>query len=306
MWLSSDKKYTFTGLLLLLSLFIQAQQDPMYSQYMYNMMSVNPAYAGSKGGIHALLLHRQQWTDIEGAPTTQNFTIHSPFMDDKMGLGLNVVNDKIGVSSRLDIQAAYAYKIQLSESNLRFGLQAGVTRWNNDWNDIQTLTANDPSFVNGSETILKPNFGFGAYWYSEKYFAGISVPHILNNSLNEDEGDAEQIRHMFLNGGALFTLNDQLKLKPSVLLKYVEAAPLQADFNLELVISDRVWTGVSARVWDGMVAMIQVNLKDHFWVGYAYDYPFTELRTVTNGSHEVFISYTHYIKRSKVVSPRYF
>lgn len=284
----------------------KAQQDPMYSQYMFNMLSVNPAYAGSKGGIHGILLHRQQWVNVEGAPRTQNFSIHSPFFDDQMGLGLNIVNDNIGVTNRLNIQGSYSYKLKLEKSNLRFGLQGMLTNWHNKWQDLQTIDPNDPSFATSNESFLRPNFGVGVYWNNDRFFASAAVPNLINQSLSDEAVEAELRRHLFATVGGLYTINDQLQFKPSVMVKFVDAAPLQADLNAELIINNRVWVGVSGRVWDGLVAMAQVNIKENFWVGYAYDYPLTELRTVTSGSHEIFISYTHFLRKPKILSPRYF
>ena len=306
MWLSIARKIVILFLFVALFVESKAQQDAMYSQYMWNMMSVNPAYAGSKTGIHGVLLHRQQWLNVEGAPTTQNFVVHSPIHQEKMGLGLNIVNDRIGVTSRLNIQAAYSYKLRLEDSNLRFGIQGSISRWRNNWQDINTIDPNDPSFALNSESFLKPNFGFGVYWNNERFFASAAVPHLINQDLSEEAVEAQLRRHLFASFGGLYTINDQLKFKPSVMLKFVDSAPLQADINAEFIINDRVWIGASGRVWDGLVGMAQVKLRDHFWIGYAFDYPLTEIRRVASGTHEIFISYTHFIRKPKIRSPRYF
>ena len=306
MWLSIAKKIGVFTLCMGLSLLGFSQQDPMYSQYMYNMLSVNPAYAGSKGGIHGVLLHRSQWLNVEGAPTTQNFTLHSPINGEKMGLGLNVVNDQIGVSSRLNIQGAYAYKLQLEDSKLAFGIQASISRWRNNWQELKTIDPNDPSFALSGESFIKPNFGVGVYWNNDRFFASAAVPHLLNQNLSDEAVEAALRRHLFASFGGLYTINDQLKFKPSVMLKFVDSAPLQADINAELIINDRVWIGASGRVWDGLVGMAQVKIRDNFWIGYAYDYPLTEIRRVSGGTHEIFISYTHFLRKPKILSPRYF
>jgi type IX secretion system PorP/SprF family membrane protein len=273
---------------------------------MWNMMSVNPAYAGTKGGIHGVLLHRQQWLNVEGAPSTQNFTVHSPVYQEKMGLGLNIVNDRIGVTSRLNIQAAYSYNLKLEDSNLRFGLQGSISRWRNNWQDINTIDPNDPSFAANSESFLRPNFGVGAYWNNDRFFASAAVPHLINQDLSDEAVEAQLRRHLFASFGGLYTINDQLKFKPSVMVKFVDSAPLQADINAELIINDRIWVGASGRVWDGLVGMAQVKIKENFWIGYAFDYPLTEIRRVASGTHEIFISYTHFLRKPKIYSPRYF
>ena len=283
------------------------QQDPMFSQYMYNKMSINPGYAGAKGGLFGVLLHRTQWSGIEGAPTTQTFTAHTPFMGQKMGAGLNIVNDKIGVSQRLNVYGAYSYKLYLGERIVSFGVQGGFTRFGNNWSEIKTISPNDPSFSGGDESLFLPNVGAGVYYNDQKYFAGISMPYFLTHSLSsESSSEAQLYRHLFINGGGLFELNYALKLRPTILLKYVSGAPLQADLNMSVVIKDRFWPGLSYRTGDGLSAMFQVNLKNNLWMGYAYDYPFTELNGYTSGSHEIFISYTYFIQKPKVYSPRYF
>ena len=283
------------------------QQDPMFSQYMYNKMSINPGYAGAKGGLFGVLLYRKQWAGIDGAPTTQTFTAHTPFMGQKMGAGLNIVNDKIGVSQRLNVFGSYSYKLFFGEKVLSFGVQGGFTRFGHDWSEINTIDPNDPSFQASSESFLKPNIGTGVYFNDQKYFAGISIPYLLTHSISEEsESEAKTSRHIFLNGGGLFELNYLLKLRPTVLVKYVAGAPIQADLNVSVVIKDKFWPGISYRTGDGMSLMFQLNLKDNLWMGYAYDYPFTELNGYTSGSHEIFISYTYFIQKPKVYSPRYF
>lgn len=308
MLLFKGKYITPILFLILVSFYGYGQQDPMFSQYMYNKLSINPGYAGSKGGLFGIALYRKQWVNIQGAPTSQTFAVHSPFMGQKMGLGLNIVNDKIGVSQRLNIFGSYSYKIFIEEKTISFGIQGGLTRFGNDWSQIRTSTPKDPSFVSGNESFLLPNIGAGVYYNDQKYFAGLSIPYLITHTFNKKapQSQAKLVRHFFLNGGGLFELNHMLKLRPTVLLKYVSGAPLQADLNLSVVIKERFWPGLSFRTGDGISAMFQLNLKDHLWMGYAYDYPFTDLRKHTSGGHEIFISYTYFIKRPKVYSPRYF
>lgn len=286
-----------------------AQQDPMFSQYQYNKLSINPAYAGAKGGVFGVLLHRNQWTKISGSPKTNTFTLHSPVLDDKVGLGLNVVQDRIGVSARTNLYGAVNYRLALGNKVLSAGLQIGFTQYRNNWNDINTGNDNqkDPVFA-GNETFSLPNVGLGVYLQAVKYFVGFSIPYALNHQFNENikSSQARQFRHVFANAGYLFEVNKSILFKPSVLLKYVQGAPLQADLNASFVLKERFVPGVSYRTNDGISIMFQMNLIRELWMGYAFDFPFSELRRHTNGSHEIFISYTYRIKKPKVFSPRYF
>ena len=309
MWLYSAKfKLFLLGAWVLCLGKTFAQQDPMYSQYQVNMLAVNPAYAGSKEGVAGLLMFRRQWTQIEGTPNTEAFAIHAPIANDQFGIGLNLVNDNIGVSRRTNIFGSLAYNLDFGAHQLKAGLQIGATNFSNDWQSISTITSGDPVFME-NESFTHPNVGFGLWYYNQSnWFGGFSIPYLIEHQFNavNEEVDAEQRRHYFFTVGKQMELSRDIKLKPWIMLKKVQYVPLQVDVNVSAIFYDRFLLGASLRTGDGMAAMAQVKLTRFFWLGYAYDYPFTALNQFTPGSHEFFISFKGNIKQQKVMSPRYF
>ena len=290
---------------------MNAQQDPQFSHYMYNTISVNPAYAGSRGVLNITGLHRSQWIGLEGAPTSQTLTLNTPLRNRKMGVGLSVVNDKIGPLNQTFIYGDYSYTVRLTEKlKLAFGLKAGINWFQPKISTLNTIQNNDPSFVGSTmESVIKPNIGAGIYLHRDDWYIGASSPRLVQNKFNLGGSDTTSVleeRHMFFIAGYLWTVNPQLKLKPTAQLKMVQDAPMSIDATLEALIRNKFSIGAGLRVGDSFYGMLGYQFTDQFRVGFAYDYTTTRLQNVNNGTVEFMLSYDFYFNNDKLKSPRYF
>ena len=293
-----------------------AQQDAEYSMYRFNGLYLNPAYAGSHEVINATAIYRNQWVKIPGAPQLASVAIHSPLKNNNIGLGLIYSYDKIGVTKTNSVNASFAYRIPIGKKKkvkLAIGLSAGVTNYHSDLNSVATTIANDPNFAGNNQNRWLPNFGFGIYIYSQKFFVGVSLPHILANRLNGKNSVfetsptmAHQYYHLLITGGYVFDLGKKVKFMPSLLMKYVPVhAPITFDFNATFVFVDRLWLGAAYRLNDSYNFMAAVNITKQLRVGYAYDLTVSSLNKYTSGSHEVMLGFDFDFQKGKVVSPRY-
>lgn len=302
----------------LIALDSYAQQQVMYTQYMFNQLALNPAYAGIHRGVSMSFLARNQWVGIDGAPNTQTFSIHSPLKYRSIALGGMVIHDKIGITEQLGAQFSYAYRISfLNQSQLSFGIQAGFNQYRIDYTENPN---NDPSLGQQNINDFSPNAGAGVMWHSDRFYLGLSVPQLFNHTVGDDlevpvnsttgealDPDAKMIRHYFLAAGYVFQLNPDLKFKPNVLFKWVKSAPFQIDLNANFLIKELIWLGVSYRSLDSFDAIFQIQLTPQFQIGYAYDFLTTsDLGRVNSGSHEFMINYVFHLKSDKIVTPRYF
>lgn len=292
---------------------LNAQQDPQFSHYMYNTISVNPAYAGSRGVLNITGLHRSQWIGLEGAPTSQTLTLNTPLRNRKMGVGLSVVNDKIGPINQTFIYGDYSYTVRLTQKlKLAFGMKAGINWFQPKISSLNTIQNNDPSFVGSTmESVIKPNIGAGIYLHREDWYIGASSPRLVQNKFNlggsaNDTTSVLEERHMFFIAGYLWTINPQLKLKPTAQLKMVQDAPMSIDATLEALIRNKFSIGAGLRVGDSFYGMLGYQFTDQFRVGFAYDYTTTRLQNVNNGTVEFMLSYDFYFNNDKLKSPRYF
>ncbi len=307
--------FLFPGIFLILQ-FAQAQQDPMYSQYLYNGLVFNPAYAGSKDALAANSFYRQQWFGISGAPTTQSLSMHLPDRSRRNGFGISLTNDNISYLGQSWIIADYAFRIPVGRGKIALGLRGTAYNYRINWENADLKNKNDQVGINYSRNIFLPNAGAGIYYYNQHMFAGASVPHILNNTLdqtnatfdiNQDRTDIAILRrHYFATAGCLIPLGHFVEAKPSVLLKYVAGAPMQFDFNLQAFFHDKVGIGGSWRTGDGIVGTVSYYITGQLLFGYAYDYPFTILNGFTSGSHELMLSYVWRFEKDGIVSPRAF
>lgn len=288
------------------------QQDPIYSQFMYNGLAINPAVAGSAESLSATVVYRKQWNGIQGGPETQTLNVDAPFYHNKVGLGLSIINDKIGVTGNLTINTLYAYRIQSSKGTFAMGLQAGIYNYKADYTSVVTDQQNntDNAFASNVNRVIF-NFGSGAYFYSEKFFAGFSIPHILNQSLDgivDNVGvQSRQYRHYFVTAGYVFDAGENFKIKPSSLLKFADGAPMQADINSNVWYKERFCLGFSYRTSDSFSTILQFQVMQQFRLGYAYDYILSNLSRFTTGNHEIMLRYEPGKKEtSKIITPRYF
>lgn len=301
-------KYLLAGAAMLIAGKITAQQDPMFSQYMFNMLAVNPGYAGSHGVLNVTGLYRNQWVGIEGAPSTQTLFAHTPFIRRNIGLGLSIVNDKIGPVRQTMLFADYSYTIRITEkSKLAMGLKVGINMMKTSFNALDVNQSNDQSFID--EPISpQPNFGFGLYYYSDKYYVGVSIPKLLKNKL-EGQIDYSKItlqQHFFIIGGYVFTLNDKLKFKPTTLIKMTGGAPISLDLTASLLYREKFWFGIGHRFGDSFGALIQFQATQQLRLGYSFDKTISKLASYNSGSHEIMFSYDFIFKKDKIISPRYF
>lgn len=292
---------------------LSAQQDPQFTHYMYNTLSVNPAYAGSRDVLNISALHRQQWVGLDGAPTTQTVAIHTPLRNRKMGVGFSVVNDRIGPLNQTFFYADYSYSVRLTETiKLSFGLKAGLNWFQPKIADLHTITANDPSFTGSTmESVIRPNLGAGIYLHHDRWYVGASAPRLIQNKFNlggsgNDTASVMELRHMFFIAGGVIPISSELKLKPTAQVKVVQNAPLSVDATLELLVRDRFSIGGGMRYKDSYYGMAGYQFSSQFRAGISYDYTSTRLQNVNNGTVEVMLSYDFLNKQDKLRSPRYF
>ncbi|HWZ23192.1 MAG TPA: type IX secretion system membrane protein PorP/SprF [Cytophagaceae bacterium] len=289
------------------------QQDPQYSQYMFNTLAVNPAYAGSRDVVSATALFRKQWVNTPGSPATGTFSVDAPFKRERVGVGLVAFNDRIGVTSTSGVYGSYAFRIRLKKGTLALGLQAGFSQFKADYSSVVLDQNNqyDGAFVSNVNKFM-PNFGGGVYYKTDKFYLGLSLPRFLDNGMFKKSDAAVTIqsyqsRQVFLMGGFVVALSQDVKLKPSTLIKYVQGAPLQMDINANVWFYDVVAAGLSYRAGAGtLVSMIEIQATKQIRIGYAYDAGFGKIRSIGQSSHEIMARYEFGYVKAKILSPRYF
>jgi type IX secretion system PorP/SprF family membrane protein len=294
-------------LLILVGISSQAQQDAQFTQYMYNTINVNPAYAGSRGVTSIFGMHRTQWVGIEGAPQTNSFSINTPLGESKVGLGLSVISDKIGPTVDNNLAADFSYTIQTSDTyKLAFGIKAGGSFFNLDVSRLDPNNPVDPSLTNYNK--FNPQLGAGLYLHSEKTYLGVSVPNFLQTNRYNDNDVAiysPKMTYYFI-AGHVFDLSPSVQCKPALLTKLVNGAPLQVDLSGNFLIIDKFTLGVAYR-WDAAVSgLAGFQVSESLFIGYGYDYETTQLQKYNSGSHEVFLRYELFSTYNSIVSPRFF
>lgn len=301
------KKIVFIALLLVVCQGI-AQQDAQYTQYMYNTINVNPAYAGSRGVMSIFGLHRTQWVGLDGAPVTNSFSVNSPINNTNLGVGLSFVNDRIGPTDENAISADVSYTVPTSERfKLSFGIKGTANLFSLDPSKLNPEHAGDPQFQN-LRSEFTPNIGAGVYFHSDKSYIGLSVPNFFETVRYSDNDVAinKERMNFYLIGGHVFDLSYNLKFKPAFLFKAVEGAPLQLDVSGNFLINERFVLGAAWR-WDAAVsAMAGFQITQGLFVGYGYDHETTRLRRFNSGSHEVFLRFELFNRYNRIVSPRFF
>jgi type IX secretion system PorP/SprF family membrane protein len=295
---------------------VQGQQDPQYTQYMYNTQVVNPGYAGSRDALSFGLLLRSQWVGLEGSPQTGTFTIDSPLgFNENMGLGLSIVAEEIGPAVETNFTIDYSYRIQISDAGkLAFGLKAGMHLLDVDFTKLNIADANDPRFQNNIDNKFQPQIGAGVYYSTNKFYAGLSVPNFLNTK-HFDEGSLanttiesvpQENLHYFFITGYVFDINENLKLKPAFLGKVVGGSPLQADVSLNALINNKFTLGAAYRFSAAVSAMAGFQVSDGLFIGLGYDYQTTSLETYSDGSYELIFRFDVFKKPERVLTPRFF
>ncbi len=305
---------TFFSLLFLLLFLpttkVKAQQDPMYTQYMFNTQIINPAYAGTWDAMGFIALGRHQWIGFDGAPDTYTFSMQSPFKNTRRAAyGVNLMIDRIGRERLFGLFGDYSYKLNVGRTaKLRLGLKAGVTNYSNPLREYILDQAHDGMFVENFESELMVNFGLGAFLYDDHYYVGISTPKFIENTLagNNKFSSEVELRHYFLMAGYVFKLGRGLDFKPSVLTKAVKGAPLQFDFSANFLLREKLWFGAMYRTQAAYGFNVQWIFDRNLRIGYALDLELTNIKKHSRTSHEIMVSYEFGFINKRHVSPRYF
>lgn len=306
------KRHTIIILFFILILGVEAQQLPQFTQYMYNTISINPAYAGSREVLSVIGLHRSQWAGFGEGPKTQTLSINTPLRNEKIGLGLSFINDKLGYEKFTYLYGDFSYTINLNANlKLAFGIKAGFTQYNLD-EELITSEGIDPG-VSGVKNRWEPNIGSGVFLHTEKWYVGFSAPRLLNVKHNDltingvNYGAIDKISY-YLTGGYVFELNDQVKFKPAALIKGTNGAPLSYDITANFLFNEKFWLGGSYRINEytsALGALVDFQATKQIRIGYAYEYPLSEINQFSSGTHEILLMY-EFIKSNRVKSPRYF
>lgn len=305
-------KKIITFIIVLVASFSYSQQDTQFTNYMYNTLSFNPAYAGSRGTTSIYLSQRSQWVGLDGAPTTNSLTYHSPLGSSNLGIGINFLNDAIGPVQENLVSLDISYTIQTSyDYKLAFGLRSSAHMLNVDFTQLNIFNPGDVLAQNNINNRISPNFGFGMFWYSEKSYLGFSIPNLLqtkhiNRDLNSSVSAVSKERlHYHLIAGHLFDLSQDIVFKPAVLTKFVSGAPLQVDVSANFLMYDKFTLGAAYRLDAAVSFLTGFQINRNWMLGYAYDFDTNNLSTYNSGSHEVFLRYEVF-RTDKVRSPRFF
>jgi type IX secretion system PorP/SprF family membrane protein len=293
--------------------YCHAQQQPMFTQYMFNGLVLNPAYAGAQETFTATAVMRKQWAGIQDAPETQTFSAHSPIDDlrtakasgSPVSLGLTLFHDRIAITGQTGLLASYAYRLELANgATVSFGLQGGFSQLRIRYSELEL---DDPSFAVGDITQWQPDFGAGVYYKSDRFYTGLSAPQMLRTRIAPDHSSLSVAPHYFLTMGYIFDINPTVKVKPNVLVKNFQGELFQFDINCNVYLRDMLHVGVSWRSFESIGALMQLQVHPRFAVGYAYDIPFgSEFSRMSNGSHEMMVNYTVPRKKIRTINPRYF
>jgi type IX secretion system PorP/SprF family membrane protein len=297
--------------IILCSLSVVAQQEAMYTHYAFNTLMVNPAYAGSREALTLTALHRSQWVGFKGAPHTQTITAHAPFRDNDMGLGISIMNDKIGPVNNTGFFADYAYKIPFHNGRLSMALKGGIDLVQIDLNALYAHDQSDVLIANNVRNEVLPNFGVGLYYSEENYYVGLSTPRIINNKLNIVNSSSSQARvqqHYYLIGGTMLSVLPNLQFKPMGLLKLTSSAPAELDITGIAVLDQKFEIGAMYRTRDAFGVLFGINFDSNLRLGYSFDWSFgLNTGKYNGGSHEIILRYDFIQNdRRKIVSPRYF
>lgn len=307
-------KTKLTLILLLLTSTLRAQQDAQFTQYMYNTINVNPAYAGSRQAMNIFALHRTQWVGLDGAPVTNTVSVNTPVNDTKIGLGVSLISDRIGPSDENNLAVDFSYSIDTSEKfKLAFGIKASANLLNINFDKLNQYDPNDYSFENNIDNKFSPNIGVGFYWYSDKTYIGLSAPNLLETKhfdryagTGANSYVARERVNYYLTAGHVFDLDYNLQFKPALMTKLVQGAPLQVDVSANFLINEKFTVGAAYRWSAAISALVGFQVSDSWFIGYGYDLETTRLANYNSGSHEIFLRYEIFRKFNRITSPRFF
>jgi type IX secretion system PorP/SprF family membrane protein len=301
-------------LLVLLAIQSSAQQDPLFTQYAYNKLAINPAYAGSSGRFSMDLIGRFQWTGIKGAPRTFSFAAHAPLHNQHIGIGLYAYSDELGPSVDYGAMAAFAYRILFPSTTLSFGLQGGFKYMDINWSLLNPKDANDLLLNSDATNRMVPDFDFGIYYYGKRFYGGVSAKHLLQNRIivssaaPDDETSFTRLQrnYYFMAGGAI-PISGNLEFIPSVLLKYIRNSPVQADINASFMVSNLFTLGAAYRTEQALALLVAINIGNGFSFGYSYDIWFNSLKSYNTNSHEIRLGYEFDLfHKERMLTPRFF
>lgn len=308
------KKRLLIFIVILVASSSYAQQDSQFTNYMYNTININPAYAGSRGVLSIFGLHRNQWVGLDGAPVTNTFSLNAPINNSNIGIGFSIVNDRIGPSDENNISVDVSYSIKTSEKyKLSFGIKGTANLLNVDFTKLNIYNPGDNLAQYNVDNKFSPNVGAGVYFHSNKTYFGFSVPNMLETKhFDKDqtsfsaESVASERMHYYFIAGHVIDLNTSIKFKPALLTKIVNGAPLQLDMSANFLINNKFTAGLAYR-WDAAFsALAGFQISDSWFIGYGYDMEVTKLANYNSGSHEIFLRYELFKNYDKVVSPRFF
>lgn len=284
-----------------------AQQDSQFTQYMYNTINVNPAYAGSRGALSIFALHRTQWVGLDGAPVTNAVSVNTPLNDSRLGLGVSLINDRIGPVDENTISADLSYTVPTSETfKLSFGIKATANLFSLDNSRLNPEDQGDPNLQSFNK--FTPNLGAGLYLHSDKAYVGLSIPNFIQSNRYDDNEVAlfkEKINY-YLIAGYVFDLTNYIKFKPALMTKMVTGAPLQSDISGNFLFNEKFMVGVSYRWSAALSAMVGFQISDAMYIGYGYDRETSNLNNYNSGSHEIFLRYEIFKNNDKITTPRFF
>lgn len=303
-------KNIILALLIFSGLTLTAQQDALFNQYMFNKLVINPAYAGTSDVLNITLIGRQQWVGIDGAPKTATLSLHSPLKNENMGLGFYVYTDQLGPIVNNGFLGTYSYKVRIGNGKLSFGLQFGVKSEHVDFNKLD-LPESDMSYMGTTEKNTNIDANFGIYYYTDKFYVGLSSKHLMETKvgvteINDEIVYAKLLRHFYGMAGYAFHINDNLTFRPSTLIKFVQDAPIQFDINASFLLYKTLWLGASYRTERSFVLMTQILIGERFRVGYSYDTFLYELSVTNQGSHEIMLGFELPVFNKRMKTIRYF
>jgi len=315
MFKMSEMKKIMIIVLLFVSSAAFAQQDVLFTQYMYNKLELNPAYAGSQELFAMDMLARIQWVSIKGAPRTISFTAHTPLRNPHIGLGMNAYRDELGPTIDYGVSGSFAYRVIFPTTKLCFGVAAGIKYADIDWNALNPQDGNDFELTNQVRNKVVPDVDFGIYYYGSQFYVGVSSKHLLQNQMivsstsptDTKNSYTKLLRHFYGMAGAAFPLGDNVVFLPSILCKYVENAPFQTDLNASFMIHNNLTLGASYRTDAAVGLLVEVNITKNFIFGYSYDLWFNSLQQYNKGSHEIHLGCSFDLfDRDRMLTPRYF